>query len=187
MEPTALGRKWEDLFFLLFRKGFPGKYSTFHFHEKSWWEAHMGRIFFIAQKQKVSFDLFLNNFCRLFYTSFRDPNPILDERNLYVVSNSTRKSQLLSRLTERNHGLSPWRYFSCFALSGRPYNAEIWRCERQRSYPLNWRWRLTFWAADSLSARQLLGISAQTGHSLSFHYSSPLTGSISHPNLSLEG
>ena len=42
----------------------------------------LGRIIFIAQNKKGIVLIFQNHFQRLFHTSFRNPNPVLDEPNL---------------------------------------------------------------------------------------------------------
>ena len=111
-----------------FWKGLRGKYSTLHFHEKKltknghaqrcqkWRIFELGRTLFIAQNKKVWFDF---------------PKWILEvvsqinrrsksKRNLFQASDSSWNSQLLSRLTERSHGLTLAGILVCSALGGPP-------------------------------------------------------------------
>ena len=120
------GKKGEDLFFKIFWKGSLGNHSM----GKSQWKAHssqmpkptnfwIGTNFLYRSKQQGSVWLRKNEVnSKIIYTSFRGRNPISDEHNLYQVFDCTWKSPLLSRLTNRNHGLTVGGIPVCFALSG---------------------------------------------------------------------
>ena len=136
----ALRKNEKNCFLRLFWKGFSENRALSISMRKSWRKEHMlrdaktnkffglARILFIAQNKKMSFDFFQNEFKRLFHTFFRDPNLILDERNLDQVWNNTWQSQLLSRLTERNHGLTLGGILVCSALEAlQHWNLDFWR------------------------------------------------------------
>ena len=107
------------------------------------------------------------------YISFRDPKWILDERDLYQVSNSTWKSELLPY---RPTGTMDWPsaafLFVALWVALQGWGFKFWRTIGSAT---EIKIKIDVCTAVSLSVWQLLGISAQSGYDSHLFAALPLS------------